>query len=306
MDSRLHFLLLLSIAFSFSTCLAQSNLISGRKGLRDQLVERPLSYSNHSGRIDPSRVVQVSWRPRVFLYKGFLSDEECDHLISLASNSEDNPSGNTVSTKVLKSSGVILNTTDDIIARIENRIALWTFLPKDHSMPFQIMQYRGEEAEHKYFYGNRSAMSSSEPLMATVVLYLSHSSRGGVMLFPESKVNSKFWSNRRKKNNFLRPVKGNAVLFFSVHLNASPDKSSYHTRSPILNGELWVATKFFYLRPTTGNKDKHTIESDVDGCIDEDKSCPQWAAIGECERNAVFMIGSPDYYGTCRKSCNAC
>lgn len=41
-----------------------SNLISGRKGLRDQLVERPLSYSNHSGRIDPSRVVQVSWRPR--------------------------------------------------------------------------------------------------------------------------------------------------------------------------------------------------------------------------------------------------
>lgn len=130
----------------------------------------------------------MATKVRVFLYKGFLSDEECDHLISLASNSEDNPSGNTVSTKVLKSSGVILNTTDDIIARIENRIALWTFLPKDHSMPFQIMQYRGEEAEHKYFYGNRSAMSSSEPLMATVVLYLSDSARGGVMLFPESKV----------------------------------------------------------------------------------------------------------------------
>lgn len=61
-------------------------------------------------------------------------------------------------------------------------------LSSDHSMPFQIMQYRGEEAEHKYFYGNRSAMSSSEPLMATVVLYLSDSARGGVMLFPESKV----------------------------------------------------------------------------------------------------------------------
>lgn len=116
-------------------------------------------------------------------------------------------------------------------------------------------------------------------------------------------VKSRFWSDRRKKNNILRPVKGNAVLIFSVHLNASPDKSSSHTRSPILDGELWIATKFFYLRPITGNK--HTDEPDGD-CNDEDKSCPQWAAIGECERNAVFMIGSPDYYGTCRKSCNAC
>lgn len=302
MDSRLQVLLLLASAFSFSSCLAQSNLISGRKGLRDQLVDSvPLSYSNHSGRIDPTRVVQISWRPRVFLYKGFLSDEECDHLISLASNSEDKPAGNTVSNKSLNSSGAILNTTDDIIGRIEDRIAVWTFLSKDHSMPLQIMQYRGEEAEHKYVFGNKSTMSSTEPLMATVVLYLSDSTSGGEMLFPESKVKKKFWSKRREKSKILRPVKGNAILFFSVHLNASSDKSSYHTRSPILDGELWVATKFFYLRPTaTGNR--HTVEYDRDDCTDEDKSCPRWAAIGECERNAVFMIGSPDYYGTDRKS----
>ncbi|KAG6579383.1 putative prolyl 4-hydroxylase 12 [Cucurbita argyrosperma subsp. argyrosperma] len=314
MDSRLNFLLLLAAAFSFSSCLAQSNSISGRKGLRDQMVNSGhLSYSNHSERIDPSRVVQISWQPRAFLYKGFLSDEECDHLIALASNSEDKPSRNnagsrnTVSTKFLGNSGAILNTTDDIIARIENRIAVWTFLPKDHSMPFQIMQYGGEEAAgHKYFFGNRSAMPSSEPLMATVVLYLSDSASGGEILFPVSKVKRRFWSDQRKKNNFLRPVKGNAVLFFSVHLNASPDKSCYHSRTPILDGKLWVATKFFYIRPAaTGNE--HAVESGVDDdCIDEDESCPKWAAIGECKRNAVFMIGSPDYYGTCRKSCNAC
>lgn len=56
-------------------------------------------------------------------------------------------------------------------------------------MPFQIMQYGGEEAAgHKYFFGNRSAMPSSEPLMATVVLYLSDSASGGEILFPVSKV----------------------------------------------------------------------------------------------------------------------
>ncbi|KAL1223258.1 putative prolyl 4-hydroxylase 7 [Cardamine amara subsp. amara] len=33
---------------------------------------------------DPSRVTQLSWTPRAFLYKEFLSNEECDHLINLA------------------------------------------------------------------------------------------------------------------------------------------------------------------------------------------------------------------------------
>jgi prolyl 4-hydroxylase len=32
-----------------------------------------------------SRVKAVSWQPRIFLYKGFLSDAECDHLVSLVS-----------------------------------------------------------------------------------------------------------------------------------------------------------------------------------------------------------------------------
>lgn len=66
-----------------------------------------------------------------------------------------------------------------------NKLVLFS---SDHSMPLQIMQYRGEEAEHKYVFGNKSTMSSTEPLMATVVLYLSDSTSGGEMLFPESKV----------------------------------------------------------------------------------------------------------------------
>ncbi|KAJ8459296.1 hypothetical protein OPV22_032222 [Ensete ventricosum] len=33
---------------------------------------------------DPNGVTQLSWRPRIFLYRGFLSDEKCDHTIKLA------------------------------------------------------------------------------------------------------------------------------------------------------------------------------------------------------------------------------
>lgn len=67
---------------------------------------------------------------------------------------------------------------------------------------------------------------------------------------------------------------------------------------------MWYATKLFHIRSISG--EKVSPEADGTECTDEDENCPRWAAIGECQRNPVFMIGSPDYYGTCRKSCNAC
>ena len=114
----------------------------------------------------------------------------------------------------------------------------------------------------------------------------------------------KIWSSCTKSSSILRPTKGNAILFFTLHPNATPDKSSSHARCPVLEGEMWYATKLFHIRSISGEK----ISLEVDGteCTDEDENCPRWAAIGECQRNPVFMIGSPDYYGTCRKSCNAC
>jgi hypothetical protein len=29
------------------------------------------------------RVVRLSWRPRVFLWKDFLTEAECDHLVTM-------------------------------------------------------------------------------------------------------------------------------------------------------------------------------------------------------------------------------
>ncbi|GMP86821.1 hypothetical protein CsSME_00039458 [Camellia sinensis var. sinensis] len=40
--------------------------------------------SSSSSIINPSKVKQVSSKSRAFVYEGFLTDEECNHLISLA------------------------------------------------------------------------------------------------------------------------------------------------------------------------------------------------------------------------------
>nr|GEZ00694.1 probable prolyl 4-hydroxylase 4 [Tanacetum cinerariifolium] len=39
--------------------------------------------SSCSSIINPSKVKQVSWKPRAFVYEGFLTEEECDNLVSL-------------------------------------------------------------------------------------------------------------------------------------------------------------------------------------------------------------------------------
>lgn len=122
--------------------------------------------------------------------------------------------------------------------------------------------------------------------------------------FNQSQVKNKIWSDCTKVSSVQRPIKGNAILFFTLHPNASPDESSSHARCPVLEGEMWCAAKFFQIREV--KKEKISTESVGDECTDEDEDCPHWAAKGECQRNPLFMVGSPDYYGTCRKSCQAC
>ncbi|XP_074282202.1 putative prolyl 4-hydroxylase 12 isoform X2 [Silene latifolia] len=245
---------------------------------------------------------------RVFVYRGFLSDEDCDHLISLASGKTNfvvsDAQGRTAR------SLADVDVKDEIVARVEEKISAWTLLPLGNSRPLQILHYANEQTNEKYdYYGNKSAWQLNEPLMATVILSLSNTSRGGDISFPESQIKtsglkSKLWPYSVSRNNLLKPVKGNAILFFNVHPNASPDKRSLHERNPVTEGGMWSAVKIFYLRAVSGI----TAPTDHENsdCTDEDESCPKWAALGECQRNAVFMVGSPDYYGTCRKSCKVC
>lgn len=128
-----------------------------------------------------------------------------------------------------------------------------------------------------------------------------------------SQVGHESWSDCSKISDVFRPVKGSAILFFTMHPNASPDKRSFHARCPVPEEEMRYAAKFFQIRAAkqpkvlrAAKQPKVLINSDGNGCTDEDENCSNWAAAGECERNPVYMVGSADYYGTCRKSCNAC
>ncbi|KAL8050887.1 hypothetical protein ABFX02_06G108900 [Erythranthe guttata] len=289
-------MLLLAITFGVSFAQNSRKELRTKETNQDQIIRFRSQLQPKS--IDPSRVTQLSWQPRVFLYRDFLSEEECDYLISRVNGERSYTVGVDDSTKIDANK-------DEIATRIEERISAWTFLPKENSKSLQVLHFGPEDPKQNYnYFHNESAEEVGQPLLATVILYLSNVSQGGQIIFPQSK--KTMWSDCTKSSEILKPRKGNAVVFFNLHLNATPDTSSVHARCPVLQGDIWFATKFFYLKQITISVEQEQSRSDGGDCTDEDESCSRWAAMGECQRNSVFMIGSPDYYGTCRKSCNAC
>ncbi|CAL1371193.1 unnamed protein product [Linum trigynum] len=315
MADFLRFLLFIALTGVHFNCFAESRKeLRGKADFNHEIVIQ-LRSSTPLNRVDPSRVISLSWRPRVFLYQGFLTDEECDHLIYLAQDPKVGIAGNgdnsrqTVKKRMLASTKLLPDTDDNVITRIEERVAAWTLLPSDNGQSLQVAQYGVEEhtAQNLSYFSNQSLSTSNEALVATLVFYLSNVTHGGQILFPNSEDKSKIWTDCTKSSEILRPIKGNAMLFFNLHLNTSPDPSSFHSRCPVQESEMWVATKFFFLRPTiAGNPPPYQSGSSSDECSDEDDNCPAWATSGECEKNPVYMIGSDDYFGTCRKSCKAC
>jgi prolyl 4-hydroxylase len=159
------------------------------------------------GAFDPSRVVQLSWRPRAFLHKGFLTDAECEHLISLAKDKleksmvADNESGKSVMSEVRTSSGMFLDKRQDpVVSRIEKRIAAWTFLPEENAENIQILRYEhGQKYEpHFDYFHDKVNQALGGHRYATVLMYLSTVEKGGETVFP----NAEGWENQPKDDTF--------------------------------------------------------------------------------------------------------
>uniref|UniRef100_A0A804MW78 procollagen-proline 4-dioxygenase n=1 Tax=Zea mays TaxID=4577 RepID=A0A804MW78_MAIZE len=209
-----------------------------------------------------SRVKAVSWHPRIFVYKGFLSDAECDHLVTLAKKKiqrsmvADNESGKSVKSEVRTSSGMFLDKRQDpVVSRIEERIAAWTFLPQENAENMQVLRYEpGQKYEpHFDYFHDRVNQARGGHRYATVLMYLSTVREGGETVFP----NAKGWESQPKDATFsecahkglaVKPVKGDAVLFFSLHADGTPDPLSLHGSCPVIRGEKWSAPKWIHVR----------------------------------------------------------
>ncbi|BAD68120.1 prolyl 4-hydroxylase -like [Oryza sativa Japonica Group] len=274
----------------FDLSIAQEKLVNSTGG--------STASSSHLV-FDPSKSKRLSWHPRIFLYEGFLSDMECDHLVSMGRGNMESSLAFTDGDR----NSSYNNIEDIVVSKIEDRISLWSFLPKENGESIQVLKYGV----------NRSGSIKEEPKsssgahrLATILMYLSDVKQGGETVFPRSEMKdaqAKEGAPSQCSGYAVRPAKGNAILLFNLRPDGETDKDSQYEECPVLEGEKWLAIKHINLRKFDYPKSSLASE---DECTDEDDRCVSWAASGECDRNPVFMIGSSDYYGSCRKSCRVC
>lgn len=128
----------------------------------------------------------------MFLYNGFLSDEECEHLISLGSGNKDRSSNDNLTDAVEGTANldISIEIEDEITARIEERISAWTFLPKEFGKLLHVLHSGLEETKENHNYMGNLSMQHGQSILATVVLYLSNVTQGGQILFPGAEAES--------------------------------------------------------------------------------------------------------------------
>ena len=124
---------------------------------------------------------------RIFMFHGFLSPEECDHIIALAepklqrSGVVADDEGHSAISDIRTSAGMFLERAQDaVVADIERRIARWTLLPANHGEGLQVLRY---DASQKYdahfdFFFDKNSASNGGNRYATVLTYLSDVEEG--------------------------------------------------------------------------------------------------------------------------------
>ena len=219
--------------------------------LSTQLAEMPNSLET------PDRAVEMLFvieSPRVVLFGNLLSDEECDLLINQSRDKLQRSSVVNASTGAYDvhphrtSSGTYFKRGEnELLQRIERRIAELVDCPVEQGEPIQVLHYEpgGEYKPHYDYFdpshpGNKDVLAQGGQRIATLIMYLNDVTRGGSNVFPEIGLD-------------VLPRKGHAVYFAYCDEAGTLDVRTLHGGSPVGSGEKWIATKWFRQQPYVGS-----------------------------------------------------
>ncbi|CAN1745709.1 Prolyl 4-hydroxylase 1 [Linum perenne] len=212
----------------------------------------------------------ISWSPRIIVLHNFLSIEECDYLRALArprlqvSTVVDAKTGKGVKSNVRTSSGMFLSSAErryPFVQAIEKRIAVYSQVPSENGELIQVLrwvsnlitrsylQQRRYEKEQFYkphhdYFSDTFNIQRGGQRVATMLMYLSDNVEGGETYFPLAGTGECTCGGKVMKGMSVKPVKGDAVLFWSMGLDGESDHKSIHGGCEVLSGEKWSATKW--------------------------------------------------------------
>ena len=281
----------------------------------------------------------VSLRPNVLVLSNFLSDEECDFIkgyartrmvpsgLAMMDSSGDSRDVRTSTQTFMERGG-----TQQIKA-LESRAHNLTRLPYELGENIQVVRYEeGQKygAHRDFFNPNdyhrqphmlQSVEYGARNRLATVFWYLEsiEKGHGGETFFPralnEQGKEYKPWNGDHEdcyRGIAVTPVRGNAVLFYSMVPDGRLDERSLHggCKPKGSHIEKWGANQWIWNHPkrhrgTYPRKGARKPKASKagggkPGCEDSDENCAAWAESGECSKNPDFMQSN------CRASCGTC
>jgi len=189
------------------------------------------------------KVLLALRHPRIVVFGGLLSDEECDEMVALSaarlarSETVATAGDGSEINEARTSEGMFFERGEnELVRRVEARLGALLDWPIDHGEGLQILRYRpGAEYLPHYDYFDPEHVSTPAILkrggqrVGTLVMYLNTPEAGGATIFPDIKLD-------------VSPIKGNAV-FFSYD-RPHPMTQTLHGGAPVIAGEKWVATKW--------------------------------------------------------------
>ena len=188
-------------------------------------------------------VLQNMYDPRVVVFGGLLSDEECEALIGMARprlarslTVATDTGGEEVNADRTSNGMFFRRAENELVRRIEARIARLVNWPEENGEGLQVLHYRpGAQYKAHYDYfdpaqpGTPSILQRGGQRVGTLVMYLAEPEKGGGTVFPDVHLE-------------IAPKRGNAVFF--TYERPHPSTRTLHGGSPVLAGEKWIATKW--------------------------------------------------------------
>lgn len=149
---------------------------------------------------------------------------------------------------------------DEVIRRIEERISAFAMVPADHGEGIQVLHYaKGQKYDaHFDYFHDKANQENGGQRVATVLLYLSEVESGGETVFPSGKAGGPgatgvvATAGCGKGGLAVKPVKGDALLFWSLKLDGHVDEASLHAGCPVVAGDKWTATKWMRVGKMNG------------------------------------------------------
>ncbi len=188
----------------------------------------------------------LCWAPRIFIYRNFLSPEECHHLINLArpflraAMVLNRRTGEKVhdQARTSRNARLINPIRDVLVDQVESRLARCSLLPRENGEPITILRYGpGDEYKpHSDYYdprhpGSSTGLALGGQRIATFLAYLNAVQAGGATAFPRIGLS-------------VAPQPGAGLLFFNCKPDGTPDEQTLHAGEPVETGQKWLLSRW--------------------------------------------------------------